>query len=77
MNQRDVEEILVAARVDPTYYSFDSDSREALCLTHYDGPGWRVYAAERGQRHEERHFDDEDAACVYFLKRIFQIWRPR
>ena len=53
MNQRDVEEILVAARVDPTDYSFDSGSREAVCFTHYDGPGWRVYAAERGQRREK------------------------
>ena len=76
VNQHDLAEILTAAQVDPTYYALDADRHEALCLTHTDGPGWRVFQSERGQRYEERLFADEDAACVYFLKRIFALWRP-
>jgi hypothetical protein len=32
-----------------------------------------VFLSERGRRHEERVFDGEDPACVYFLKRLFQL----
>jgi hypothetical protein len=56
--------------------ALDADRHEALCLTHSDGQGWRVFLSERGQRHEKRMFAGEDGACVYVLKRIFALWRP-
>jgi hypothetical protein len=75
MNVDDVREIVQAARVDPTYYSFDQERNEALCLLPA-GRTWHVFLSERGQRHEERSFDSEDEACTYFLTRLFQLWRP-
>ncbi len=57
-------------------YSFDGARHEALCLLAI-GETWHVFLSERGQRHEQRIFDSEDAACVYFLKRIVQLTRCR
>ena len=70
----DVREIVQSAQVDPRLYSFESERHEALCLLAF-GQDWKVFLSERGQRHEERTFANEDDACVYFLKRIFQL-RP-
>lgn len=76
MKVDDVREIVEAAKVDPTYYSFDGDRHEALCLL-AAGQVWHVFLSERGQRHEEHEFATEDEACTYFLKRLFRLWRPR
>lgn len=76
MQLDDVREIVHAARVDPTYYSFDGDRHEALCLL-VRGQEWVVFLSERGERFEEQRFSTEDEACVYFLKRLFRLWRPR
>jgi hypothetical protein len=67
-------EILRRAEVDPTYYGIGEDRHEALCLVPR-GQQWSVFLSERGAHHEERLFGSEDAACVYFLKRIFELWR--
>jgi hypothetical protein len=72
----DAREIVEAAHVDPTYYSVDGDRHEALCIV-ASGNTWQVFLSERGSRHEERTFTSEDDACVWFLKRLFQLWRPR
>ena len=76
MRMSDARDIVKAARVDPTYYSFDGDRHETLCLL-AEGQTWKVFLSERGSRFEERAFNSEDAACVYFLKRLFQLWQPR
>ncbi len=77
MRATDAQEIVENARVDPLYYSIGSERHEALCLTE-EGGTWKVFLSERGQRYEEQEFaTDEDAACVYFLKRLFRLWRPR
>ena len=76
MKISDAEAIVEAARVDLTYYSFDGDRHEALCVVS-SGDEWRVFLSERGSRHEERTFASEDDACVWFLIRLFQLWRPR
>jgi len=55
-------------------YSFESERHESLCLLAF-GQTWKVFISERGARVEEQDFDSEDAACVYFLKRIFQLAR--
>jgi hypothetical protein len=68
----DAQEIVVSARVDPRLYSFDGEQHESLCLLAF-GQAWKVFISERGQRHEERTFATEDEACVYFLKRVFQL----
>ncbi len=57
-----------------TLYSFESEAHESLCLLAF-GQEWKVFLSERGQRHEEQTFSNEDEACVYFLKRIFQLAR--
>jgi hypothetical protein len=75
MNARDVREIVEAAHVDPTYYSFVGDRHEALCLL-VQGQTWHVFISERGRRYEQHSFASEDEACVYFLKRLFRLWRP-
>ena len=76
MRLNDVREIVESARVDPTYFSLDGERHEALCLLAH-GQSWQVFLSERGERYEERVFDSEDEACVYFLKRLFRLWRPR
>jgi hypothetical protein len=75
MTRSDVADILTRAQVDPTYYSLTGDVHEALCLLN-EGRSWKVFISERGSRLEEHSFDIEDEACVYFLKRIFEIWKP-
>jgi hypothetical protein len=70
----DVAEILTRAKVDPTYYSLHGGSKEALTILQ-EGPIWKVFIQERGDRYEERTFELEDDACVYFLKRIFELWQ--
>jgi hypothetical protein len=72
MRVRDLREIVRAARIDTRLYSFEAESHEPLCLLAF-GQEWNVLISERGQRMEERTFSSEDDACVYFLKRIFQL----
>ncbi len=76
MKIRDAEEICATARVDPTYFSIGSERHEALCVVAH-GQCWHVFLFERGERFEERIFESEDEAAVHFLKRLFQLWRPR
>jgi hypothetical protein len=73
MRAADAREIAIAAQVDPTLYSFESEKHEALCLLAF-GQTWHVFVSERGQRYEEQIFSDEDKACVHFLKRLFQLF---
>ncbi len=74
MRVADALEIAMTARIDPALYSVESEKHEALCLL-AQGQTWCVFLSERGQRHEERRFSDEDLACVYFLKRLFSLSR--
>ncbi len=75
MRVSDAREIVRLARVPPGYFSFDGELDEALCLIPI-GPTWHVFLSERGRRYEELAFDSEDDACVYFLKRLFDLWSP-
>jgi hypothetical protein len=72
MRVADLREIVQAARIDPNLYSFDAETHESLCLLAF-GQEWRVFISERGERMEEQTFSNEDDACVYFLKRVFQL----
>ena len=74
MNVADARAIVEAAQVDPTYYSFDGERHEALCIAWSDQT-WNVSISERGSRHDERIFASEDEACVWFLTRLFHLWR--
>ena len=74
MQVADVREIVALAQINPMLYSFESERHESLCLLAF-GQTWKVFISERGARVEEQDFDSEDAACVYFLKRIFQLAR--
>jgi hypothetical protein len=74
MRVEDAKEIVEAAQINPTLYCFESERHEALCLL-AQGQSWHVLLSERGRRHEEQTFGDEDEACVYFLKRLFQLSR--
>ena len=72
MRVADVRDVVQTARIDPTLYSFEAETHESLCLL-ASGQEWSVFISERGQRMEEQRFSSEDEACVYFLKRIFQL----
>lgn len=76
MTRNDLEDVLRTAGVDPTYYRIGGEAHEALCLT-AEGDAWHVFLSERGSRYEERVFIIEDNACVYFLKRVFELWSSR
>lgn len=73
MNLADLQEILSKAEVDPRYFSIGSERYEALCLVK-DGSEFRVFISEHGDRREEMVFGSEESACVYFLKRMFELW---
>ena len=75
MNVADAQEIVLNARIDPTLFSFEAEAHGSLCLLAF-GQEWRAFISERGQRMEEKTFATEDEACVYFLKRIFQLRLP-
>ena len=76
MRMDDAREILEAAQVEPTSYFTDGDRHEALCIVSA-GATRQVFLRECGSRHEERTFASEDDACVWFLKRLFQLSRLR
>ena len=73
-NVADAREIVESAHVDPTLYSFESADHEGLNVIAH-GQTWHVFLSERGKRHEERTFENEDDACTDFLKRIFRLSR--
>ena len=58
--------------MDPRLYSFDGERHEALCLLAF-GQDWKVFLSERGSATRAHLSANEDDACVYFLKRIFQL----
>lgn len=72
----DARTIVEAAQVDPTYYSIDGERHEALCIS-WSGQTWKAFISERGSRREECTFATEDEACVWYLTRLFELWRPR
>ena len=74
MTRDELLEILRTAEVDPAYYCVDGEQHESLCLKG-EGAAFHVFLSERGTRYEETVFASEDDACVYFLKRLFQLWR--
>jgi hypothetical protein len=76
VNVADLAEILSSAPLDPRGYHLLGSSDEGLCLLP-EGQTWNVFVSERGARHEEHSFHKEDDACVYFLKRVFQLQRGR
>jgi hypothetical protein len=76
MNVSGMRESIEEAQVDPTYYSLEGDRHEDLCLVP-TGQSWNVFHSERGQRREEHEYTNKDEACTYFLRRLFQLWRPR
>lgn len=63
-----MREIVHAAQVDPTYYSFEGQRHDALCLL-AEGQTWHVFLSERGDRFDERTFASEDEACIYFYRK--------
>ena len=72
MNVADLEAVLIEAQVPPDVYCLMGTRHEALCVIAW-GQQWQVFLQERDERYEFHEFDSEDAACVYFLKRIFQL----
>lgn len=72
MNRRDLAEILELTDIHPSSYSVGPpgiEHAEPLCIIH-EFATWTVFITERGSRFGEKTFDDEDEACVYFLKRL-------
>lgn len=67
MTVNDVAEILHLAQVDPTTYKLYGVADDMCCLFP-SGQAWHVFYSEKGNRNDERIFDSEDAACVYFVK---------
>lgn len=59
MRVSNLRDIIKAAQIDPTLYSFEGERHESLCLLAF-GQSWKVFISERGQRHEERSFTAED-----------------
>lgn len=72
MDRHDLVEILTETQVDPKLFTVGGETHESLCLTFESGV-WHVFLAERGNRYEEGLFETEAEACIYFMKRIFQL----
>lgn len=57
----------------PDVYSLDGgDSSDTLCLAKR-WIGWRVYYAERGERHDARSYLSESKACHELLRRLRKL----
>ena len=53
--------------VDERAYRFGSPGIGECYVIAAEGDTWSVYYSERGNRNSERHFDDEDSACIFFF----------
>ncbi len=69
MNTAQLHRILVEAGFRPGSYSLDGgDQNDTLCIQALSGGRLVVYYTERGSRFDTHKFDDESAACEYFLQ---------
>ena len=68
MNREGLRKALIRNRVNPQYYELDGNPEAdmAYCLEQQEHT-WYVYYTERGERHDEHVFDDENVACYYIL----------
>lgn len=68
MNRNELETTLRERKVSPLAYFLGGGlPNEKYTLDQAPGK-WSVYYSERGQKREERVFDNEDAACRYLLQ---------
>jgi hypothetical protein len=63
-----LRQLLVEEDFRPDSYSLEGgDQDNTLCIEALRGGGWIVYYTERGSRFDMREFNEESAACEYFL----------
>ena len=74
MNLDDLKERLIKMKINPLYYSLnDGLKSDSLILTIYFNK-WEVfYMDERGNKHDELIFNNENDACVYIYNRFYKI----
>ena len=57
---------------DQSEYSIGGPKESAVCLEKYVD-GWVVYEKEKNSQNDVVHYDDEQKACVDFLRRLSTI----
>ena len=73
MNRFELNDKLVANRIDERFYSLDGTLKdEALILEQKTENTWVVYYSERGLRTGESYFGSESEACEYFLGKLIR-----
>ncbi|WP_211253764.1 hypothetical protein [Flavobacterium daejeonense] len=71
MNIADLKEKLIELQVNPSYYSLNQGLKsDAIMLNSYHNT-WEVfYLDERGGKHDEFIFSNENDACLYIYDRF-------
>ncbi|CAI1254449.1 hypothetical protein [Serratia ficaria] len=69
MDKIDLVKKLASMNIPADSYSIGDIENEALCLLNKSGT-WSIFYSERGQRTEEKFYDNENEACQAFLKRL-------
>jgi hypothetical protein len=71
MKANELKNILIREGFRRSTYSLEGgEPDEALCLSNEEGR-WIVYYSERGLQTGRVDFDSEDAACDYFLEKMW------
>jgi len=72
MNLTELRAQLVRRGIDQRWYSFvGPEEGERFCLIQ-SGQRWETYYAEHGEKNCLKVFEDEAAACEYFLEWILK-----
>lgn len=59
-------EVVLSKRYPSTYYSLGDYQESAACIQS-EGDGWIIYFGERGNRYNEKKYDNALDACVGFF----------
>lgn len=71
MNIVDLREKLIELQVNPSYYSlYQGLKSDAIILDSYHNKCEVFYIDERGGKHDELIFDNENDACLYIYNRF-------
>ncbi|MNJ72281.1 hypothetical protein D3C77_689120 [compost metagenome] len=71
MKIKELEQKLIEINVPEDVYSIlkGGHPNEQYCINR-DGDNWEFYYSERGNKTGLKMFNDEDAACEYFYKKV-------
>jgi hypothetical protein len=74
MNLNNLKETLIKMKINPLYYSLNEGLKSDSLILTINYNKWEVfYMDERGNKHDELIFNNENDACVYIYNRFYEI----